>query len=268
MRHLLLRTALTLGICLGGCATLPSLTEERLAGRPCLQEDAGTFLIRGHIDAAMAECVTAALLPTTRTLILDTPGGDVASALTIAERFEGRDLVMRVVGECNSSCANYFLPLARRIEVEPGSVVLLHGSIDAQFVDLMVRDRDAFLRERAARGRTPEEAEADYARFLDSTAALAAREEAFARRNGVASGWLLRRRPGSNAIEGTEGTTRGNATAALIVEEGMMRSCLPGVEVQPYHLPLGGTPAVPFRDLWWLSRGLARSGSLRCVPAT
>jgi hypothetical protein len=268
MRHLMLRTALALGIGLGGCATLPSLTEERLAGQPCLQEDAETFLVRGHIDAAMTECVTAALLPTTRTLILDTPGGDVASALTIAERFEGRGLVMRIVGECNSSCANYFLPLARRIEVEPGSVVLLHGSIDAQFIDLMVRDRDAFLRERATRGRSPEEAETDYTRFLDSTAALAAREEAFARRNGVAPGWLLRRRQGSSAIEGTEGAPRGDATAALIVEEDMMRSCLTAVDVQPYRLPLAGTPVVPFRDLWWLWRGLARSGGLRCAPAT
>lgn len=268
MHHAVRALAIALGLGLSACAVMPSLPEARLAGRPCLQEDAGTFLIRGHIDAAMADCVTAALLPTTRTLILDTPGGDVASALTIADRFEGRDLVMRVVGECNSSCANYFLPLARRIEVEPGSVVLLHGSIDAQFVDLMARDRDAFLRDRAGRGRSAEEAEADYARFMDSTAALAAREEAFARRNGVPPGWLLRRRPGSSAIEGTEGAPRGNATAAVIVEDGMMRSCLTAVDVQPYRLPLAGSPAVPFRDLWWLSRGLARSGGLRCVPPT
>lgn len=267
IRHVRAASLIVIALWIGGCATLPSVPADRTGGRPCAQADAETFILRGATDAAMRECVDAAFRPTIRTLILDSPGGSVAEALSIAERFEGRDLTMLVVGQCNSSCANYFLPLARRIELAPGSVVMLHGSVDAQLVAHMAGLREEMLSEFRRSGRTADEAEAKFDEFMQAVSAMAERQEAFARRNDVRPGWLLFRRSDSTGFEGTEGRTAGAGGRAVVVEEAMMRSCLPNADITPYRLPFAGSIVAPLREVWWGVRGMVRSGSLRCVQA-
>lgn len=262
---MLIRLLACIGVlALGGCATPAGRTVA--ADRPCRQETAETFRIDGSIDPAMAECIAAAWRPTTRVLVLDSPGGDVATALDIAARFEGQDLDMRVDGECNSSCANYFLPLARRIVVEPGSVVMLHGSVDPALRARMTEDRDSYLRGRVAEGMTPEEAEAAFEAGVARIDAMIARQAEWAERNGVPPGWLLYRNPGSNDVVGIDGEPDGDVRRGLLVEEAMMRSCLTRVEIEPYQVRFGSGPLNALRSLGVRLRGFAWSGEMRCVP--
>lgn len=250
-------------LALGGCATTASGPEQ--PGPICRQETAETFRIDGSIDQTMAECIAAAWRPTTRILILNSPGGDVATALDIAARFESLGLEMRIDGECNSSCANYFLPLARRIAIEPGSVVMLHGSVDPALKARMTEGRDQYLRARIAEGSTPEEAEAAFAAGVARIDAMIARQADWAERNGVPPGWLLYRHPGSNDVVGIEGEPDGDVRLGLLVEEAMMRSCLPHVEIEPYQVRFGSGAINALRSLGARLRGFAWSGEMRCV---
>lgn len=250
-------------LALGGCATTASGSGER--DPVCRQETADTVRIEGSIDQAMADCIAAVWQPTTRVLILNSPGGDVATALDIAVRFEGQGLEMRVDGECNSSCANYFLPLARRIVVEPGSVVMLHGSVDPMLRDRMIRDHRAFLLQRGEEGLSSEEAEALFQRGVERIDAMIARQSEWAERNGVPPGWLLYRYPGSNDVAGIEGEPDGDVRRGLLVEEAMMRSCLRNVEIAPYASRYGSGPINALRALVVRLRGFAWSGEMRCV---
>lgn len=222
-------------------------------------------MLRGETDEALAACVAATFRPTTREVLLDSPGGNVDRALDIAAHFEGRGLTMRVVDECNSSCANYFLPLAGRIIVEPEAIVMLHGSLDPALRGHLVDQREAFIREQMSAGATREEAEARHAGLLVSLEATTTRQAEFAARNGVPSGWLLYRRPGSDEVDGVSGAPDGSVRQALIIEEAFMRSCLRRAHIEPYNARLGRGPFGLAVRMIARVRGFAWSGEMRCT---
>ncbi|RZJ80098.1 MAG: hypothetical protein EON88_32320 [Brevundimonas sp.] len=235
------------GAVLGAVGLWLTLPAPSLAADiACRQQSPEVFVLTGEIDQALADCVAERLQPTTREVILNSRGGSVGPALDIAERFEGKGLTMRVRRECNSSCANYFLPLAGRLIVERGAIIGLHGSIDPM---LIADSRD--------RG--------------DTVAAVnliqtAQRQMAFARRNDIHPGWLLYRRAGATATEGLDGAWGGQTSASrmFIVEERMARSCLPNVEIVPYQADLEATVLRADRLERLQRRGVARSATVVC----
>lgn len=251
-------------ILLGGCATSRAFNADSSASTgACQQRSAEVFAISGEIDRDLAQCVRENFADTTRVLALDTKGGGVEAALDIAAVIEGRDLTMRVEGECNSACANYFLPLASRIELAPDAMVLLHGSVDPWTIDRWRTRQDEFLAIETQRGQTPEQAQAAFERFLSSAEATAARQAAFAQRHGVRPGWLLYRTPGSETVEGLAHGP--NSVVAILVEEPMMRSCLPGVEIVPFQSALQRQWTHSHRRLALFWQRIAPSGRAVCT---
>lgn len=193
------------------------------AGPPCQVDSDGQLLLRGHTAAPMLACVDGlANTPVTR-IILDSTGGPVVFALQIGDRLARYDVEMVVRGQCNSSCANYFLPVARTITVEPGSMVLLHGSADAGLL----------AQSSAAPGANVDKLREQF----DAQAA-------FAERHHIHSGWLqIRDEEDVAAKRGskfTSGMVKGPFSSgklnvkAMLVEEAFMRSCLGGVEITPF----------------------------------
>ena len=65
--------------------------------------------------------------PSVDTLIIQSEGGDVSAGIALAKEVHSRNLTVIVRGYCNSSCANYVLPAAKTVFVEPDSVILFHG---------------------------------------------------------------------------------------------------------------------------------------------
>lgn len=223
-------------------------------------------MLSGPIDTAMRDCARQRFAPTTRTVVLDSEGGSVDEALDIAALFEGRGLIMAVENECNSSCANYFLPLARRIEMAPGAMILLHGSIDPQFVTDLAEGRDAFVKERRAEGLGQADAKAAYDRALPRSRATQQRQAAFAKRNRIPPGWLLYREAGSSQVVGLSSGRRGGpGRTALLVEEPLLRSCLPGVEIVPFQADLTRHWTHSWRRVGLMWSGIAFSGSSVCI---
>ncbi|MCK6103435.1 hypothetical protein [Brevundimonas sp. EYE_349] len=223
----------------------PAAANERSG--PCRQLTPSTFVISGLIDADLATCVERALVPTTTELVLTSRGGSAGEAMRIAERFERRGLTMRVVGECNSSCANYLLPLARRLIVEPGAVIVIHGGIDPSLISRT---------QAAANGM------ADSGVDLE---AIAAQQRAFMNRNGINPGWLLYREAGSTAVERLDGAWADfdANTKAWLVEETMARSCLPNTIVE-YQIDRRGEWLGESRRRALRRQNVARSNTVVC----
>lgn len=253
---------------LTGCATSTPFTtatapEDRTGA--CEQRTSEVFAITGAIDAELARCVRESFAESTRILVLDSEGGSVEAALDIAAVLQGRNLTMQVEGECNSSCANYFLPLARRIEIGPQAMVLLHGSIDPWTIERMRADKPAFMAMQARNGRSTEQAETAFAGLISKAEALAARQAEFARAHAVAPGWMLFRMPGADGIPGLD--NHPTAVVAILVEERMMRSCLPNVEIAPYQAALERHWTRSYRRLGLLWDRIGPSGRTVCSPS-
>jgi len=240
-----MRAFLLLWVCVAGLSSLP-VTSSR-AAEPCRQAAPDTFVIDGPIDAALTDCVQRIFAPTTTQLILTSRGGQAGEAMRIAERFEGRRLAMTVKGECNSSCANYFLPLAGRLIVEPGAVIVIHGGIDPGLI---------------SRQRVPDGgmAEAD----VDLTP-IAEQQRAFVARNGINPGWLLYREAGSLSVERLDGAWADfdARTSAWLVEEAMARSCLPDTVVE-YRADRSGEWLSDSRRRVLRRQNVARSNTVVC----
>lgn len=228
---------------LAGCATA---SEPRLGLRPHCGVSGETLELNGFTGEEMLGCVLNADLSGVTSVVLDSPGGSVGIALMIADRLAPLHADMVVRNRCHSSCANYFLPLARSIRLEPGAQVILHGSVD----ELLLRE-----------GAWPEVFEA---------------QAEFVRRHGVRLGWLMYRTPDdgdliygrylSGAVQ-TWPEDQGEARIAFVmVEEAMMRSCLPGVEVLPFVDTADQRIRTdPSQREAWRRRGTYPSGGLRCI---
>ncbi len=261
--------ALGLTVALLATAQTPPEPET---GR-CEQADAATFVLQGPVDEAMADCVRATLAPTTRVLVVDSGGGDLRHALDIAERLEPLSLAVRVRERCYSSCANYFLPVAERIIVEPGAAIVLHGGADPKFLHAeMTERRERRIREimRVA-GVDRAEAERRFETGIEGIRTLIRRQADFAARHNVGPGWLMYREPGDRALGRWLTGERGSKPHLfgwryMLVEEPMIRSCLPDVEVEPFQARLEAE-FIDNRERWARFRraeGL-RSLTLECA---
>lgn len=207
----------------------------------CEQVDAATFVLEGPVNAAMTECVRAHLAPTTTVLIVNSGGGDIKQALDIAELLEPLRLTVRVRERCYSSCANYFLPLAERLIVEPGAAIVLHGGADPQFLQNEMERRERRIQEIMREARVDRaEAETRYEAIVDGVRTLIERQQAFAARHNVGMGWFLYREEGDADVGRWLTGERGPKPhlfgwRLMLVEEPMIRSCLPDVEIEPFQ---------------------------------
>ncbi len=208
-----------------------------------------TLRVSGRTDSAMLECVRSLPSDGARTLRITSSGGDVESALDIAEIISGWSIELVVDQQCNSSCANFIIPVARRVSVRPGGVIMLHGSIDPGLV--------ASLSDPAQR--------AEVQRVAD-------RQAAFAASHGIPRGWLLFRTQYSGGLAGVQGLTGTlyqnvalSRAVGVIVSERLIESCLPNVELGSFErIPADLSPRTEAMRQRWARRGAHVSGTLRC----
>lgn len=96
----------------------------------CKVKSDNTLYLKGSTDTEMLDCVRKADLTNIDTVLLKSRGGPVGPAMNIGDMIAPLNAHMIVKDYCNSSCANYFLPVASSVTVEAEAEVLLHGSID------------------------------------------------------------------------------------------------------------------------------------------
>lgn len=181
----------------------------------CEQRSPTVFVLKGSTDQAMADCVAATLKPTTTELVVDSEGGNVNTAMDIAERLSALDnLTIRIDGQCSSSCGNYVLPMGRKLLVGKLAIIDLHGGVDAGVIN--------------------KAAPQDRARLQ----ATAERQVAFARKHGIPPGWLFYHTAAAplrvDALDGAFRWKLGPDDRFYLPETPMLRSCLPRLDVSAY----------------------------------
>lgn len=92
-------------------------------------EGPGELHLRGFIAAEMKACVLRQNLSDLQRLVVTSTGGFVSAAIDIAEHMAPHRPHVIVRGLCLSSCANYLIPIASRLTVEPRSLIGLHGGV-------------------------------------------------------------------------------------------------------------------------------------------
>jgi len=129
MRHAVGLLAATLIVAQAPAAPSP---PERPPSAVCARE--GVYVEDGRLCfvAETSEAARDALLGLMETTPGDvhirSVGGDVRPAWDIGRRLHAERRGLVVLGPCYSSCANYLVPAAARLEVRAGGVILLHGS--------------------------------------------------------------------------------------------------------------------------------------------
>lgn len=230
---------------------------------------ADTFHLSGRIDAELNTCVQANFGQGVSEIIVDSPGGNADEALLIAERLAGEQFTLRVRGRCSSGCANLFLPLAKRVVVEPGSYVALHGTLDPQQIQReAVAPRDRIIAQGLRDNPHLDTAvlERNYDAEMAKNVALMKRMNAFTERNRIPRGWLFYREPRDRGLgRHVAGRLRNRNPDYVLVEEALMRSCLPHIQIDPYQDGLEAT-FINNRDRFqsFQRAGGARSGDLVC----
>lgn len=76
----------------------------------------------------MAKELLATELAGIRKISIDSGGGEVESALLIADRIRLSGALLVIDRRCFSACASIILPAARRVRIRPGALIALHGT--------------------------------------------------------------------------------------------------------------------------------------------
>lgn len=88
--------------------------------------EGGAIHYNGNTTLQLVNCLLEAPADA-RLLMITSAGGDVDVAMFAAHLVSEMKLDVEIVGDCASSCANYILPAARRVRIDPYSVVMVHG---------------------------------------------------------------------------------------------------------------------------------------------
>lgn len=83
--------------------------------------------ISGCISQARVDEAIKLMPPKLVELVIQSHGGDVVAALSLAREIRKRKASIRVRGYCESSCANYVLPAGTFSVVEVGARIAFHG---------------------------------------------------------------------------------------------------------------------------------------------
>lgn len=226
-----------------GAGAAPAANAQEAEAPPCRQLSPTVFMLDGPTESAMRDCVRETLGDSTTELVVRSGGGNIEVALDIADLLARPGLTVRVREKCYSSCANYFLPLATTLVIEPGATIVQHGGVDPSFIANERGTRRA-ARIRDRRALRPDlslaELQVDFDRAIEKYTELAERQRRFAARHGVGPGWFLYREPGDGDfgrhLEGKAGPKPSLfGWEYLLVEEPMLRSCLPRVQVEPFQ---------------------------------
>ena len=258
----MLNKALILGLvglaCLLGCAEQPADTSTAVKDTRCDYISETRLRIEGFINDDLLNCVNNGRPELVTTVIVDTPGGNIRAALEIARQFpDGLELI--IDGDCHSSCANYFVPLAKKLTFRPNALIILHGSNDKGLADVI----------------RPEKTEAEIAEIEET----GRRQAAFARDYNIHPGWLFIRTKADymNSSLGrhvagiidtdiAETPSEPIKIKSVVVYEPLIRSCFPNMEINGISDARIQTfkQDTPMRKSL-VAQGIVGSGTLRCV---
>ena len=235
-------------------ASVLSFAPDAIAKAPCKMLDAKTLSLQSYIEKDLLPCVEALDLSALETVVLNTGGGDVETAIKVGDLIAPHQPHMIIKKRCHSSCSNYWLPLARKITFEKKARILIHGGIDPAILQ-----RTALKEGRDA----------------SALQGLVDMQDDYLTRHKIPRGWVMYREQyvkGSSRLMPwlsgepsiLEGTER---VKLMMVTEPMLSSCLPDIDITGF----GQSYAARADDKKWIKlgkKGQVSSGSLVCPAET
>lgn len=161
--------------------------------RPPFRINHQVIRYQGPLSAApVARLLEAVQGLTVRELVITSSGGEVAAGIRLGSWVSSRQVDVRVVDYCLSSCANYVFTAGRRKRIDPGAVVAWHGNYHHLRATGLWQD-DIPLRMR----RTGEDEATARRHVLAQVEELVSREQDFFARIGVDQRlcWIGKRPP-------------------------------------------------------------------------
>ncbi len=211
----------------------------------CERVDDSTVRLSGPIDDTMRDCALAQLTSKIKTIIVTTKGGEVYAGRAIGYKIGEHPRHLIIDQMCMSSCGNYFVPAAAKLTLLPRSVIGLHGSPDPHMLSNV--DMEQHMASMVENGDTASEGVARILkRKRDRRDKQLTEEARFAAHFNVPKGWRHYREAG-DADDGwrrhfTAGSDAGvTPDKFMIVEEPMLKSCLPRVQSDDYQSELDRT---------------------------
>ncbi|MEO0818499.1 MAG: hypothetical protein AAFX86_14495 [Pseudomonadota bacterium] len=257
---------------------LPACTSTRglLGSNACLMLDDSTVRLRGEINDAMEACARETLTRDVTRVVVNTPGGETGAGRAIARQIAEVPRTLVIDGECSSSCGNYFVPAAARLEATPGSLIAIHGTPDPALMEKSRRSTSESLAADVMAGRLTEAQRQEQLAALDAQVQLTLEDEAlFAAEFGVPPGWrLYRERADDSIVDAFANHFNGNprpvrqrviGRATLVVEPTLLESCLPRVDPGNYRTNFEATVIGDARERAAIeARNGVFSGTLIC----
>lgn len=121
---------LTLGTgAASGAGASPEQLKAKVDVSRCEQPQPRRVVFSGD-SAVLGDCLEKLGVREIGELRITSPGGDAWASLQTARAWMGRVDLLVVDTLCGSSCANYFIPMAKRVSIVPASYVVLHGAIN------------------------------------------------------------------------------------------------------------------------------------------
>lgn len=108
-----------------GETAIAALRQSVTSGPRCAEAH-GTLTYVGPTGQALVACLNTR--PKAKTLKITSLGGPVIEAVAAARIVAERAMAVEVAGFCGSSCGNYIVAAAARLDVLPDSVIMLHGA--------------------------------------------------------------------------------------------------------------------------------------------
>lgn len=221
----------------------PTPTELRAAIQQsaCEHPKPARVIYRGSTDG-LADCLDDAGAGLIEELRITSSGGAAWDAMRLMQRYAGRIDLLVVETLCASSCANYVIPAANRLRVEPDSVVLLHGSPNLRDLDPqkpgVIEQLKASLsavRPEASATDVEKEAEAAWDRMRQETITMQPVQQSWARTTLRCDDWLdPHRHRGEPLPPGTQW---------LLVTPEMARRCFKSTRITDFWPPAQDYPA-------------------------
>jgi len=240
-------TALFVSLIMIGFAASPARAKS---GR-CKLKSPNVLKLSGSTDAKMLACVQSKNLEGVKTVMVNSRGGKVSTALEIGDILAPLEAEFIITKQCSSSCANYFLPIARKITLQKNAMIIIHGSMDPGMARQMVKEH----------GRVG---------MWD----IVERQQIYASKYNIHRGWLMYRDSYENGGGGQFDYVNGQPAwtdtpgkvTMILVEERMMRSCLPNVEITPFvDTKIDRANAKEKTKQRLVKQGIRASGSWECI---
>ena len=218
--------------------------------------DETTLSLQGQIEKPLIDCMRSLEISKLNTILLDSPGGNVEVAMSVGDMIAPYRPHLIIDKDCNSSCANYWLPLARRITFTKNARIVIHGSIDSGIINKM------------------NEAEKEEHSNLKNLIELQAR---YIDRHNIPRGWMQYRSDYSMGLEAYHPWLEGKPIIPLLnediklnsflVTEPMLETCLPNIEIYGFK---NSYAARASKKRWrkLAKKGQLSSGAMVCPAET